>query len=82
MTPTLVDFPPSRWTAIFRTPDALCAAPRPEAQQKLPAAVPLSAEDRDYLDHRFLRDWMAENPEALQSEAGAMMLRTLFQNRF
>jgi hypothetical protein len=82
MTLTFVDVPRSPWTAIFRTPEDLRAPSRPPAPQQPVAAAPLSAEDRDDLDHRFLRDWMVENPEALQSEGGATMLRTLYPSRF
>jgi hypothetical protein len=81
MTLTAVDFPRRRWTAIFRSPDAPRSAPHPEGVEK-PSAAPLSDTSRDYLDHKFLRDWIVENPEALQTEAGASMLRALYPNRF
>jgi hypothetical protein len=82
MTMTAVDFPRLAWTAIVRSPDVPRTAPRLAGPEEPCAAVPLSDTDRDYLDHRFLRDWMVENPEALQTEGGAAMLRTLYPNRF
>ena len=47
-----------------------------------PDPAPLSPEDRAYLDYQFVRDWIVSNPEVLQSETGAAMLRTLYPNRF
>jgi hypothetical protein len=82
MTLTLVDFPRfPRWAMVW-TPEGQRAASGAETQHASPASNPLSDEDRAYLDHRFLRDWMVENPEALQSESGAMMLRAVYPARF
>lgn len=82
MTLTLVDFPHFPRRRMVWTPEARRAASGTEMQHASLAPNPLSDEDRAYLDHRFLRDWMVENPEALQSESGAMMLRTLYPARF
>ncbi|MCU0904143.1 MAG: adrenomedullin/calcitonin family protein [Tabrizicola sp.] len=82
MTLTLLDFPRFPRRRMVWTPEAPGAAPGQEALQTAPDPKPLSEEDRAYLDHRFVRDWMVENPEALQSESGAMMLRALYPARF
>ena len=77
MTLTFSNFGFSSLTALLRPQPRTHALPRLEPQL-------LSAPEADeaHADRAFVRELLAHNPEAVQSEQGMMMLMALYPKHF